>query len=117
MTTTILTAAQLRRECSIAYQDALAGAKRQIKGGIFRSRGQWVRVLANGDSVVDNGEIEWLGTQAQLDKILAEYRDTPGLQSIYIEGGINWGSNMRDYYDGDYEPWVTEWAVNIFMPE
>lgn len=115
--TKIPTAAQLNSDCSAAYQDALRGAQRQIRGGIFKSRGRWLRVIANGDSVVSSGEVEWRGTQKQLDVIMQVYGKTPGLEGIYIEGGINWGSNLSDFHDGNYEPWVTEWAVNILTTE
>jgi len=117
MSKPIPSAAQLRKDCSASYQAALAGAKRQIKGGIFQSRGKWIRVIANGDSVLDNGECEFKGTQKQLDEIVAKYKDLPGLEGIYIEGGVNWSNNLIDFYEGDYEPWVTEWAVNILVKE
>jgi hypothetical protein len=115
--TKIPTAAQLNDACSDAYQDALRGAQRQIRGGIFKSRGRWLRVMANGDSYVNSGEVEWRGTQKQLDVIMQVYGKMPGLEGIYIEGGINWGSNLQDYYDGDYQPWVTEWSVPILTIE
>ena len=117
MSKQIPSAAQLVRDCSNSYQAAMAGAKREIKGGFFRSRGRWVRVLANGDSVVDNGDLEFKGTQKQLDEIVAEYGELPGLEGIYIEGGVDWASSLRDFGDCDYEPWVTEWAVNILVKE
>lgn len=117
MSKTIPSAAQLARDCSLSYQAALAGAKREIRGGVFRGRGKWVRVIANGESVVDNGELEFKGTQKQLDDILAKYSYLPGLEAIYIEGGVNWGENLSAFHSGDYEPWVTEWAVNILVKE
>jgi hypothetical protein len=115
--TKIRTAAQLCMDCSASYQDALSGAKRQIKGGIFRSRGQWVRVIANGDSIVDSGDVEWRGTQKQLDVIMQVYGQMAGLEGIYIEGGVNWASSLADFELGEYEPWVTEWSVTIYLPE
>ena len=117
MTKPTPSAAQLVRDCSLSYQAALAGAKREIKGGVFQSRGRWVRVMVDGESVVDNGEIEFKGTQKQLDEILAKYGNLPGLEAIYIEGGVNWAASMSDMHYGNYEPWVTEWAVNILVKE
>lgn len=115
MTKTIPGAAQLRDDCSAAYQEALRQAKRDCEPGFFLSRGRWIRVTANGDSILDDGECEFRGTQKQLDAIVAEYVGKPGVTHVYIEGGLNWTSSLRDLRDyGDYEPWVGEWRVTIW---
>lgn len=114
---TIPTAAQLAVDCSDSVFQAMQETKREIKDGVLRSRGKWIRVIANGDSLLDNGECEFKGTQKQIDEIVAKYKDVPGLEAIYIEGGIDWAACVRDFGCGDYEPWVAEWAVNILVKE
>lgn len=115
MTKPIPTAAELREQCSGAYQDALTWAQREIRNGCFRSRGKWVRVLGvDGSSLLENGEIEWKGTQRQLDALVAQYVGKPEVEDLYIEGGIDWSDNVRNFYDGDYTPWVTDWTVVIW---
>jgi hypothetical protein len=119
MSTTIAipSADQLNWDCVTSIDNAMHGIRREITHGVLRSRGKWIRVIANGDSVVDNGMEEWKGTQQQLDKLIEQYRNYPGLQGIYIEGGVDWAATNADFRSGDYEPWVADWAVDIYLPE
>ena len=116
-TTNLPTADQLNIDCNRAEIDCRGGVRRQINHGVLRDRGRWVRVIVEGDSLVDNGYLEWKGTQQQLDKIIADYASVPGLDGIYIEGGCDWAATRGDFEAGDYEPWAGEWAVNIYQPE
>lgn len=113
--TTIPTAEQIERKCADAYVETVAEARRRIRGGTYRSRGYWVRVLGtNGDSLLDNGECEFKGTQAQLDALVAKYAGRDDVEALYVEGGADWAECRQAMEDGDYEPWAAEWAVTIW---
>ena len=113
----IPTAKQLREDCSASYQQALTWARKNCEPGFLLSRGKWIRVRGDDDSIVDSEMIEFKGTQKQIDEIVAEYVGKPGVTQIFIEGGINWCENLNYYGDGDYEPWVAEWYVGIWSME
>jgi hypothetical protein len=119
MTTTIKTpsADQINLDCDESYYACVVGVRRNIGHGALRNRGRWVRVIAGGESIVDNGEMEWTGTQERLNRIIDRYANWPGLDGIYIEGGVDWAATRGDFGAGDYEPWAGEWAVNIYLPE
>jgi hypothetical protein len=116
-TATRISVEQLNLDCDHSYHACVIEVRRRIGHGALRDRGRWVRVIVEGDSLVDNGYCEWTGTQEQLDKIVAEYGSVPGLDGIYIEGGVDWAERRADFDAGDYEPWAGEWAVNIYLPE
>ena len=83
--------------------------------GLIESRGAWiiVRVPGEGDPKVSEGMCEFKGTQKQIAEILAEY---PGAD-VSIEGGFNWAACVADFADGSYDPWVSEWVVNVERSE
>lgn len=114
MSKTIKSAAELRADCSAAYQEALDWARRECEPGVLRSRGRWLRVMAGDNPVVESGMTEFDGTQKQLNRIVAEYTAMPEVTEVYIEGGIDWAASVRAMNDFDYEPWVADWSVSIW---
>lgn len=114
MSKTIKSAAELRADCSGAYQEALDHARGEIGYGTFRSRGRWLRVMAGDNPVVESGMIQFDGTQRQLNRIVAEYTAMPEVTEVYIEGGVDWAASVRAMCEYDYEPWVADWSVTIW---
>jgi hypothetical protein len=106
---------QINELCSASYQEALAGAKKELGKGCFRSRGRWVIVTRKdgGEPFVSNGQLEWNGTKKQLDSLTAEYANNPLVSGIYIDGGVDYGESVQAFTDGWYDPWVAEWSVEV----
>ena len=107
------------KELNVLAKDSLDNAiresKKQIGKGIYRSRGKWVVVTRKdgGDPIIGNGELEWKGTQKQLNSLINEYGNNPLVENIYIDGGVDYGESVVAFSDGWYEPWVGEWGVGI----
>ena len=47
----------------------------------------------------------------QLREDIATYK-AKGATRFYIDGGFDAGYSVKNFYD-DYQPWVSEWQVEI----
>ena len=111
---TMLTAKQLNELARESLDEALSEAKRDIGRGIFKSRGKWVVVTSKvGEPKISNGQLEWKGTQKQLNELLNVYGDDASVEAIYIEGGVDYGESILAFSEGWYDPYVAEWSVNV----
>lgn len=109
--------ADLREQCSMAFQQALAEAHREYKHGLLRSRGRWVVITSRtGDAVVASGDWEWTGDKAQMHAVMA-YAANLDIDTIRIEGGVNHADYLAGFDNCDYEPWVAEWSVSLYSSD
>lgn len=102
----------IKEAVSVAREAAENEAIRSCpKKGMIRSRGAWliVKVPGEGDCRISDGMMPFKGTQKQIDALIAEFPEA----GIYVEGGFNYAESVRDFCDGAYDPWVSEWSVEI----
>jgi hypothetical protein len=102
---------EIKSAVSDAYQQALHDAKKDCGRGFYRSRGRYVYVMKDGETVrgFEGDQVEWNGTIGQLNKLATEYPD----HFIGIFGGIDHGEALAAFDEGWYEPWVGEWYVTV----
>lgn len=112
---TLATLASVKDACSAAYAEALLEAKRSCGRGTYISRGRHFRATRGGELVAGEAECwRWDGTLQGLIEAIDEARFEHRADSLSIEGGIDYALNPRDYGDGAYDAWVSDWAVNVW---
>lgn len=118
MTTLYTKATVLNQAISAAYQDCLRATRKEL-GGCIRSRGKFVYV-SHGDRIDPRSEAEgwpFKGTQKELNALLAEAESDPTITNVTIQGGLDYAESVRDFGEGWYDPWVGDWAVEVFSRE
>jgi hypothetical protein len=106
--------ADIKSQCSAAYQLALREAKEGCGKGFYQSRGRYIYVI-RGDEVIAGGgeEWDWKGTKADIQKAI----DTLGEGNygyVLISGGIDFAEEMVGFREGWYTPHVADWDVLVF---
>ena len=89
-----------------------AKARKEAEGcaPIIRSRGAYFTALSDDEKLTESDMIEFKGIK-QLRKDIA-YWKTQGATKFFIEGGFDAGESIRYFYD-DYQPWVSDWSVEV----
>jgi hypothetical protein len=107
------TATALKAAVTDARSAAKVEAEKDCGRGCLISRGAYIRTFdAKGDVIKGEAESwEFTGKADQVTFLGNLLRYDTKVVRITIEGGWNWATNPRDYADGDYQPWVSEWAV------
>jgi hypothetical protein len=108
-------ASEVAKACSGAYQESLAWARKECGRGFFQSRGRAIKGIDKKGEIV-YGEAEsclWDGSAKDLWSSINAAREA-GAAAVYVEGGVNFASNLVEYQDGAYDPWVAEWSVLVW---
>ena len=83
-----------------------------------KSRGVYITASANGETVVSSADDNMLKTRnrTEIKKSIEWIIEThPSVDSISVEGGFDGAESVRDLLEHDnYEPWVSEWAFEIW---
>lgn len=81
-----------------------------------RSRGAHVYCRIDGNNVYEAESYEWNGTKKDLQNAINYIIKTyPGKKAVFgIEGGFNGANSVQDLNDDCYDPWVSEWTVELF---
>lgn len=105
----------LKGAVSAAYQESLKIAKRNCGRGSFYSRGKFFRALnEKGDLVLGEGyDRIWGGSLKEILEAVAD-AEKRGAVLVALEGGVDFALNPRDYAECGADPWVAEWAVNVW---
>ena len=113
--TRFATVSTLKEQCSTAYQNALAEARRNIGRGFFRSRGKSVRgVDARGEIVFGEADsVIWDGSAKDLNRVIRLAIDA-GAVNVSIDGGVDYSDYFAGFDDGNYDAWVTDWSVDVY---
>ncbi|WP_210499523.1 hypothetical protein [Vibrio crassostreae] len=83
-----------------------------------KSRGVYLTASCDGETVLSTADNHMLKSASRTDlhnniKWLIETH--PDLDSIYVEGGFDGADTVKDLLElTDYEPWVSEWAIEIW---
>lgn len=108
------TLSTLKAACSEAHQDALSAAKKECGRGTYVSRGRHFKAFSK-DALV-TGEAEcwpWDGSMTSLKEAIVEAA-RKGADTLVIECGIDYAETPRHYADGEYDPWVGEWSIEVW---
>ena len=87
-------------------------ARREAEGcaPIIRSRGTFFTALSDEEKLTESDTIEFT-TLKNLRKAIA-YWKSRGATKFFIEGGFDAGESIKYFYD-DYQPWVSDWSVEV----
>lgn len=82
--------------------------------GVVRSRGMHLYGHKNDTCILGEAESwEWDGTLRDLNKAIA-FMEKEGGHRLYICGGFNWAKSLDDMNCDEYEPWVSDWSVDVW---
>jgi hypothetical protein len=111
-------ASELKVQVSDARANAKNEAQRDCKGGFLRSRGAWliVREAGKAEPIVADGELEFTGTRRQMETIERWLTKAKPGTTVWVEGGWNHAESLAGFSDGEYDPWVSEWSVQVDAP-
>lgn len=102
-------------------RDAALDSARKDCGprGVFKSRGmEFVWVDAKGKRLDESGAWMWDGSAKDLKASVASISERfPEVAGIFLEGGFDWAESVRAMADCDYDPWVSDWSVEIWKKE
>ncbi len=101
-----------------AYREARLESKRSNMPWVW-SRGTWFSTVdERGDQAQPYPGAEaaqWNGTKRELEAVIAKVeRDYPDVMVLYVEGGYDGGETINDKKDGIYEPWISNWSVDVW---
>lgn len=102
-----------------ARAKAQAEAKFHCGKGFIRSRGTFV-IICVGSEVLDSyssGVTDWKGTLTHLRQCwLDVIKDHPADKiHMSIDGGFDFAETLQGFDEGWYEPWVSDWEVEVPM--
>ena len=100
----------LKRTISDLRRSSKEYAERTCRGSVIRSRGAWLTALTDDDKLTEDGVYEFK-TVSQLREDIRTFKDK-GATKFFIDGGHDAGHSVSNFYD-DYQPWVSEWQVEI----
>jgi len=110
-------AAALSAAIRVARDEARKEAQQSCgRKGVLRSRGvEFTAADAKGDKLSEGGVWLWDGSAKELDSLIKSLAAKfPEAKVFYAEGGFDWAESVRALVDSDYDPWVSEWAVEIW---
>lgn len=98
---------QIKNLVSEARYEAVMDAH---SGAVFiRSRGTF---LGSSDKGATDGDAyTWDGTIKGIFTYLKQYPEAP---NVIIGGGYDGASSLRDFRDGNYDPWISCWDVEVW---
>lgn len=81
-----------------------------------QSRGAHVYCRDGDNNLFEAESYEWDGTKKDLQNALKHAVEKYGNKSVTfgIEGGFNGADSVHDLHNDAYEPWVSEWSVELF---
>lgn len=84
-----------------------------------RSRGTMIGTTGFDDSQCapcPGGEaVPWNGTLREITETIEEVRKSyPAVRCVYVFGGYDGADTFDQLYGGDYEPWVSNWEVEVW---
>ena len=108
------TFAEIKEEISTARQDAREEA--QSVCSCVRSRGAYLKARdKHGELLTESESIEFT-TKKRLISDIEDLKKS-GAVEFYIEGGFDGADSLWDLNNFEYEPWVSEWYVDIEVEE
>ena len=87
-----------------------------------RSRGAILVAIGSNPDVLggaqrlNEGDESQLTTKKGLEEFLSVY-EKKGATEIFVDGGFDGASSVRDLNESNYTPWVSEWSIKIWDKE
>jgi hypothetical protein len=92
---------------------------RKVGNRFIRSRGTWLCTSDASGQCSPAPEAEgpvWGGTKREIDALIADcLTKYPHVTEVYIAGGFDSAERLSDFSDFNYEPWVGEWSVSVWL--
>ena len=97
--------------------EAVAEAKKSGYPVIW-SRGTWLCSAdkdGQSDPCPEAEENVWDRTVAQIDSLIYRIeQDYPNIETIYLAGGYDGAASPVALRNGDYEPWISNWTLDVW---
>lgn len=112
-------------DCLHDLQDQVDEAKEQayietklLQFKKIRSRGVMIASANNHKRpALESGEgLEWDGTLKDVRDAIAKAESNDD-DSVYIYGGFDGADSEQDFKDFNYEPWITEWEIEVWKKD
>ena len=107
-----MTFTELKEKMAEARQEAQREA--QAVCPCVRSRGAWLMATKDDETITENDSYEI----KSLNKLLKDIQELKeqGADNFYIDGGFDGADNVRDLNDC-YDPWVSDWSIELELVE
>lgn len=80
-----------------------------------RSRGAWLIATDDKNERLNESETWFVTDKASITMFVEKFRDRA--KEIYIEGGFDGANSLKDFNDGDYQPWTSAWSFKLWVAD
>lgn len=105
------------KDLNLSISTARNEAKRQAERmgyKVVRSRGLELHIHVDGMKLEDSVQYpEKMSRKVCTDFLATAHGITEGKVEMYISGGFNGADNPHEMNEGEYDPWVSSWDLEV----